>query len=149
MASRHRSDITFDDLTLLACLVSALKKVPYRFYSPIYVLGEYEMLLPFWVLTGNGWEVAHYREVRQEAIGIPRNALLHVCRDYLKIPLSTILKLLNKLSMLSVVPGTQVGDEPQFRQPFYGVLLDDWDGSEKFVKSGFIIEKRRITGGFR
>lgn len=149
MASRHRSDITFDDLTMLARLVSALKKVPYRFYSPLYELGEYDMLLPLWVLTGNGWQVSHYREIRQEAIGIPRNAFIHVCRNYLKESPGRVLRVLFKFSMLSVVPGTKVGDEPQFRQPFYGVLLDDWEGGEKYVKAGFIIEKRRITGGFR
>lgn len=149
MASRHRSDITFDDLTLLARFVSALKKVPYRYYSPEYELGEYDMLVPFWMLAGGSWKIAFYREIRQEAIGIPRNAFIHVCRNYMKVPPGQILDLLFKLSMLAVVPGTQVDDEPQFRQPFFGVVLDNWEGGEKYVKAGFIIEKRRISGGFR
>lgn len=154
MASRHRSDVTFDDLTLLARFARALVKVPVKFYSPMYVLGEVDMLLPFWVLTGNGWEVAFYRVVTQEAIGITRNGFLHVCRNYLHEPPGNIIKLLNKLSMLAVIPGTEVGEEPQFRQPFFGVVSDyaempEADSMMKYVKGGFIIEKRRIVGGFR
>lgn len=154
MATRHRSDIGYDDLKLLARFVRALDKVFINSMSPVFELGEYDMLLPLWGLTGNGWEVSSYRLFTQEAIGLSRNGMLQVCRDYMRVPVAEVLAVLYKLSMLAVIPGTEVMDKPQFRQPFFGVPRDfaDWpeaNSMTKYVKSGFVIEKRRAVGGFR
>lgn len=151
MASRHRHDIGYEDLKLLARFVHALDKVFINTFSPVFELGEVEMLLPLWILTGNGWEVCRYRLFTQEAIGLSRNGMIQVCRDYMHVSVSDMLNLLHKLSMVSVAPKTQVGDTPEFRQTFFGIPRDEveWGGSAKYVKGGFVIEKRRAVGGFR
>ena len=151
MASRHRKDISYEDLKLLARFARSLDKVFINCCSPLFELGQVDMLLPLWVLTGNGWEVSSYRLFTQEAIGISRNGMIQVCRDYMRVPVRDMLNLLHKLSMVSVTPRTQVGDTPQFRQTFFGIPRDEveWGGSAKYVKDGFVIEKRRAVGGFR
>ena len=154
MASRHRSDITSSDLLLLARFASALNKVFIFMFSPVYELGTVDMVLPLWYLAGGEWKVSSYRVFTQEAIGLSRNGMIQLCRDYMKVPLIEVLELLHKLSMIAVVPGTSADDKPQFRQPFSGIrwdLLDDLDSEHMIdhIPAGFIIEKRRSCGGFR
>lgn len=154
MATRHRSDISFDDLTLLATFAKSLDKVFINSNSPVYELEQYDMLLPFWVLTGNGWEVSHYRTITQEAIGLSRNGMIQVCVDYMHVPVKGVLEVLHKLAIVAVIPDTTVGDEPLFRQPFSGYTREDFEWPDyvskiKHIKEGFIFEKRRTTGGFR
>ena len=154
MATRHRSDICFADLTLLACFAHALDRVFIHSFSPVFELGEYDMLLPLWFQGGGDWKLSTYRIFKQQAIGLSHNGMVQVCRDYMKVPMVQVLNLLYKLSMLSVIDGTQVDDKPRFRQPFSGIPREyiDWDDADsmrKHVRQGFIIEKRRAVGGFR
>lgn len=153
MDTRHRKDINFADLSLLAQLARALDRVRINSVSPVYELGETDMLIARWTEGGNGWELSRYKVVRQEALGISRNSMLRLCRDYLHVSLADVLDLLYRLSMISVTPDTRVGDKPLFRQSFSGPTrananLFGAGYMKEFVKAGFIIEKRRAIGGF-
>jgi len=154
MRTRHRTDISFADLTVLAQFILALDRVFINSDSPVYDLGETEMLLPLWIEGENGWELTAYKVFRQQALGISRNGMIHTCKDYLQIPMRDVLDVLYRLSMLAVVPGTRVGEKPPFRLSFDGSSRSDANifgpgYRTKFVKEGFIIEKRRIVYGFR
>lgn len=151
MATRYRKDITSSDILLLARFASALNKVCINTYSPVFELGVVSMLLPFWYATGETWKVSSYKYVEQEAIGLSRNGMIQVCRDYMRVPVADMLELLHKLSIVAVVGGTYVDDKPKYRQPFSGIPRDEveWGGIVQFVPAGFIIEKRRAIGGFK
>jgi hypothetical protein len=152
MATRHRTDISAEDMKLLVCFTYALQVVFINNCSPVYVLGEVPMLLPYWFVSGDGWKLSSYKEVNQAAIGLSRNAMKHICEEYLHVPVKVMLDVLWRLAMVAVVPGTTVYDPPRFRMPFDGIPRDlsEWGYVErKHVREGFIIEQRRAEGGFR
>ncbi len=153
MDTRHRKDISFADLSLLAQVVCALNRVRIKSVSPVYELGETDMLLPRWVEGDNGWELSRYKVVRQEALGITCNGLRKACKGYMKVEMKSVLDLLYRLSVIAVTPDARVGEEPHFRQSFSGssktnAAIFGAGYMTEFVKAGFIIEKRRAIGGF-
>jgi hypothetical protein len=144
MATRHRKDLSFADFSLLARFCHALNEACGKSPGAIIELGVYTLRLPVWYLAAGLWQLVGYKEFTEEAIGIGRNTMEQVCKGTMR----EMLPLLYQFSMLSVTADTQVGDlKPRFRQQFSGRR---WHSNEvKFVKAGFILEKRRALGGFR
>lgn len=144
----HRRDITHADFSLLARFCHALTVLDgFAGTSVYWELGKVPMTLPIWFLAGSGWTLAGYKVFTREAIWLETSVFRRICR-YLQVKEPQLVDLLFRLSMLSVVSGQQLHEPRRIRQPFTGKLADD-AGRKSSVPDGFVIERRRATGGFR
>ncbi|MCM0082970.1 hypothetical protein L4X63_15355 [Geomonas sp. Red32] len=151
MGTLHRKDIIKDDLTLLARFSHALTVVAIFGRTPVYEVGEITLWLPVWKLAEDGsWQLDKYKTRLVPAIGITKNGMRLVSR-YLQVKKSELIRVLFKLSVISVAAGCHSNHKPEFRQNFRGESIDSY-GFEppELIRHGYLFEKRRATlGGFR
>lgn len=153
MSTIHRKDLAANDFMLLAKLSWLFCRFKpesddHLYVGTFYSLGTIRMNIPLWYLAGDGWRLAKFKQIEQEAIGIETACFRRIC-CYLRCREAKMIDTLYRFSMLGVFNAPLSFEKRQFRMPFSGHIKGLEHLYEPDAGCGFIIERRRLEGKFR